>query len=148
MTLKFLLAIEKRKKTVSKQLKVWGGSISTVFSFLLIIGFSTDDITTKIRTTLMPTKHIVNQLINGKEQSENLKKSIISELDDPSFKKYPKTQASLEENVWKTLSLADDEKLKYFIKNSNFDEIIIDSYYDEVINILFSDKKSKHNNKK
>ena len=139
---KISIAIEERKKAVSKQLKVWGGSISAIFSFLLIIGFTTDDIITATRNIIAPTSHIVKQLLNGGDQSEQLKRNIIAELEDSSFKNYPKVKQSLENNVWRTLETADDKIINNFLKNTKLDEAIIDSYYDQVIIILFSNKES------
>ncbi|MBX2809946.1 MAG: hypothetical protein KTR20_15090 [Cellvibrionaceae bacterium] len=135
-------AIEERKKSVSKQFKIWGASISAIFSFMLIIGFTGDDIKQKIRTTILPTSHIVTQLTSPGLQSEELKNSIISELNDPSFVKYPETKESLQKNVWETLQTDNEDMLISFISKTKLDEVIIDSHYQRVSEILFSDKPS------
>ncbi|GAB2659861.1 hypothetical protein [Vibrio panuliri] len=141
-------AIEDRKKIVSRQFLLWGGAISTVFSFLLIIGFSTEDIAKRIRNTLLPKSHMVSQLVGSDEHSNLLKNSIISELDDPDLKNYPKTKNTIQENVWKALETKDETKLKQFVDSTKLDEVIIDSYYEQVIEVLFSDKPSANKDQK
>jgi len=109
---------------------------------LLIIGFSTEDITEKMRNTILPVNHIVNQLLGSNDQSAYLKRSIISELDDPKMKNYPKTKASIQSNVWETLTTNDDARLERFFKETRLDEVMIDSYHEEITRLLFSDKLS------
>lgn len=141
-------AIEERKKVVSKQFKIWSASITAIFSFLLIIGFTTEDIAEKIRNTFLPASHMVKQLLAQGEQSDKLKSGIIGELKKENISKYPAVKEDLEENVWETLTTDNDEVISDFINKSKLDEAIIDSYHDEVNKLVFSTKASDRKRKK
>ncbi len=47
-------AIELRKKQVGLQLKIWSGAITAVLSFMVFIGFTKEDIVSKVRDTILP----------------------------------------------------------------------------------------------
>ena len=135
-------AIDIRKKEVAKQFKIWGGAISTIFSVLLFLGFTTDDFIKKARNKLIPTSHIVDNLIKGDEESRKLKTDILDELSDPSFKDYPEVKESLAKNVWLAMQTDDKDKIHKFLNNTKLDEEIIETYYEQVIDILFSERIS------
>lgn len=130
--------IELRKQQVAKQFKIWSAAITAVFSFLLIIGFTKEELVSKVRETILPKSHIVKNLLENDSESQKLKTNIINELNDPTFKQYPGVKSSIESNVWEAISTTDKEKIASFLKNSNIDEEIINSYYSNVVGVLFS----------
>lgn len=130
-------AIELRKKEVKKQLTTWSVIITSVFSFLLFIGFTTEEIIKKFRDTVIPKSHMITELLRDDDGSRQLKVSIIDELGDPTLKAYPKVKSTIETNVWEVINTTDEDKINDFLTKSSLDDQIINSYYKDFNKVLF-----------
>jgi hypothetical protein len=134
-------AIDERKREVSRQLRIWAYTVTTVFGALTLLGINSEFLIKRLRDTILPKTHIVSTLIADDKESESLRENIINELSQENIGNYQNVLSSIHAEVWQTIIAAEENDINKFLEQSSLDDRIVDRHYDDVIDVLFGPNK-------